>query len=460
MTASTQVTHHTRIAMIGAMFGAPAAKCVLGKYTEVGTVVPHKCTDCGVQFKASFNTVKNRSGIRCIKCERAYGLQQRALKAFREKYRDKYKRTAQMHGFVDTKTPCLFECEGCATEFGIAPVAVMRRKPKQLLLCRECDPKKSKAMKVKPAVKSLDVTLRDVKFKLRSDVERMAVETMLLVGIDPKAIKRGKPSEYKYGALKIAYRPAFRNKGSSYEVCTVDQMADEWKTLCAKRKANKKLRVLVEARGQIVILPKEFTNLSLDRARDYVEAKVGKDGIVMLSLDPGTVNHGWAVLKVNRPFKPEVLATGLIHNNIHDLKGNIQDRTALYLSEIQAIVEQFDVDSIAVERYMTRGLKGTTIECVNVMIGAIMGITWNTASQGPVRIMLMPASQWKNEWNRYSDLVTFYGKVKCVAHQVDSVGIGLYASAQYLGVKPFESIKKLEPALARQINKANIEVSK
>lgn len=459
MTASIKITHHTRIAMIGAMFGARAAECVLGKYDEACTVIPHKCTDCGTQFKASFNTVKGRSGIRCLKCERAYGLQQRALKAFREKYRDKYKRTAQMYGFVDSKTICMFECEGCAKPFGIAPAAVMRRKPKQLLLCRKCDPKKSKAAKIAPAVKTLNVTLRKVKFKLRSEVERMAVETMLLVGMDPNAIKRGKPSSYKYGALKIAYRPAFRHKGTSYEVCTVDQMADEWKTLCAKRKANKKLRVLVEARGQMVILPKEFNELPLDRARDHVEAKVGKDGITMLSLDPGTANHGWAVLKVKRPFKPEVLATGLIHNNINDLKGNIQDRAARYLSEIQAIIEQFDVDSIAVERYMTRGLKGTTIECVNVMIGAIMGITWNKVDIGAERIMLMPASQWKNEWNRYSDLVAFYDKVKVVAHQVDSVGIGLYAAAQYLGVKPFESIKKLEPALARQINKANTEAT-
>ena len=42
------------------------------------------------------------------------------------------------------------------------------------------------------------------------------------------------------------------------------------------------------------------------------------------------------------------------------------------------------------------------------------------------------------------------------SHQVDAVGIGLYAGYKILGYKPFYDIKDREQKLAKEINQTNL----
>jgi len=105
---------------------------------------------------------------------------------------------------------------------------------------------------------------------------------------------------------------------------------------------------------------------------------------------------------------------------------------------------------------MSRGLKGTTIELVNIMIGIIYA---NLKGEASRKFTVIPAAQWKNAWNRVIDLEGFYAKVSCAVHQADSIGIGLYGAYKWLNQTPYHNLTQLCKSLPRQISIANVEVT-
>ena len=109
------------------------------------------------------------------------------------------------------------------------------------------------------------------------------------------------------------------------------------------------------------------------------------------------------------------------------------------------------------ERFMARGMKGTTIELVNIMIGYLSAM-WKSRNKRSFK--LLTAAQWKNEWNRRSDLKEFYKKASCEVHQVDAIGIGMYGGAFWFDAEPFKDIKLFEKELVKQIEIADVTVKK
>jgi hypothetical protein len=172
-------------------------------------------------------------------------------------------------------------------------------------------------------------------------------------------------------------------------------------------------------------------------------------------MDPGIANFAWAILKVRKPFTFRVIASGDLKHTVKALKGPMSIQASNFIKELKALRRKYQVDSVVMERYMSRGHGGTNIELVNSMIGLTMGFFHDKSD----RFILLTSATWKNAWNRHSDLEAFYKKVKCTPHQVDSVGIGLYSAALWLGEKPFTffdpSVEKAEEALAKQINRTN-----
>jgi hypothetical protein len=100
---------------------------------------------------------------------------------------------------------------------------------------------------------------------------------------------------------------------------------------------------------------------------------------------------------------------------------------------------------------MARGMKGSTIELVNCMLGALVARS-GLKSQN---VKLLPAAQWKNEFNRIYNLEEFYKSVNCVDHQADASLIGLYGAHVWYGVKPFTGMAA--KVFAKQLNTHNLE---
>ena len=413
-----------------------------------GSVCNHTCDGCKSTFRASAHNLTRQDLGRklCVACARTFRRDRSRIEAFTAKVWTKFKQTLDVLSYTDNNSNATIRCS-CGNIYKATPTSIIRKSKKAAINCGKCQ------IGNKPRVKIGKRALRLL------DIEVQAINHMIATGAKAELFKDAKDElVVRHGKRTMMYRPSFRYGKTNVAVFDKRALTSDW-AMCAaigkKCAALGKHRALVIDKRAIT-LPKNWYTCKAEVLK-LLDNKVSVDSVTILALDPGTANHGWAVLRASKPFKIEVLSTGLVSNTITQMKGNMAEQAIAYTSEMQAISEQWGCDRLAIERYMTRGIKGTTIECVNAMIGCLLGLSWPEQGDAVADKMVMPASQWKNEWNRYSDLEAFYRKVNCVPHQVDAVGIGIYAASVWLEQKPFETIKKIERKLATNINKANIE---
>lgn len=163
---------------------------------------------------------------------------------------------------------------------------------------------------------------------------------------------------------------------------------------------------------------------------------------VILSIDPGKTNMGIAAVRLERN-KPKCLANSLVNAPLSNLNIGFRDHLALFISEIETWVKEFNPSALIIERYQARGLRGNTGELISVMIGAL---TWHYNM--PTR--LITAAIWKNEFHRVNGkghLDTLYKTCRTTPHQLDAVLIGCYGLAHGLDVKLNYSV----PNIIKQI---------
>jgi Holliday junction resolvasome RuvABC endonuclease subunit len=164
--------------------------------------------------------------------------------------------------------------------------------------------------------------------------------------------------------------------------------------------------------------------------------------ISLLSLDPGTKNYGYSVIEFDSTNKIRLKKAGRLFSTVHKLNQDLMGQIDRYSSAIHKLIDDHSVKLIIAERYMSRRMGGTTIECVNAMLGVLMEI----ASSRKLRLKLIPASQWKNEVERQRNgqLDELYagGKAeKITPHTIDAVMIGLYGRSAALGIKAFTGVR-------------------
>ena len=151
--------------------------------------------------------------------------------------------------------------------------------------------------------------------------------------------------------------------------------------------------------------------------------------------DPGSHNYGYAVvygwMKDDR-VKFRVETNGLCPCPINDLKDHRarQKQRTAYLQWARGMVEDYAIDGIFGERYMTRGIKGPTVESVNMMLGLLQSLELKDA--------YIPAAVWKNAVGRQGiDLKVEYKLCRTAPHQLDASLIGVYAIHQAFNVKDY-----------------------
>lgn len=159
----------------------------------------------------------------------------------------------------------------------------------------------------------------------------------------------------------------------------------------------------------------------------------------IFSHDFGSANYGYGITQVKLVGDRilfRILENGLCPSTIRDLSSIKQRRTERdgFVDWLTKIRDQHRPDVLAGERYMTRGIKGPTIESVNIMIGAVE----NSPAFWPQMIKVIPAATWKNAVKRAGiDLKSEYKRVRVTPHQLDAVLIGLYIGFRGYGRKDF-----------------------
>jgi Holliday junction resolvasome RuvABC endonuclease subunit len=161
----------------------------------------------------------------------------------------------------------------------------------------------------------------------------------------------------------------------------------------------------------------------------------------LLALDPGTKNFGYAVIRFDSKNKIEVLQSGRLFKTVDRLNMGVIEQVERYSQSIRHLVKTHSVSLVVAERYMSRRMGGTTIECVNAMLGILMEICRGLN----LRLRLIPASQWKNEINRHSPgvLDSSYAQGKTCQitdHTIDAVFIALYGRSIALKKKAFTGV--------------------
>ncbi len=153
--------------------------------------------------------------------------------------------------------------------------------------------------------------------------------------------------------------------------------------------------------------------------------------ITILGIDPGSVNAGYAVIrfrvaKGKMEFRFE--ECGKLKMLLKELKVPHKKVLRQHVAEVRKLVKTYGVEAILTERFMTRGIKGPTIEAVNQMLGALdIGL--------PQEITQISAATWKNQVNKVFDLKEFYKKVRVQPHEIDAVFQAMWLAEKKLGVK-------------------------
>lgn len=156
----------------------------------------------------------------------------------------------------------------------------------------------------------------------------------------------------------------------------------------------------------------------------------------ILALDPGTANFGYAVVDIKHQHGKvsfKVLENGKCEPTVRTLKTAkvMREEMALFELWLGDLVGTYNPQAVAAERYMTRGINGPTVECVNIMLGQVLTLV-------PLPFKIMPAATWKNAVSRQEvDLREQYKKTMVTPHQVDAALIGIYTGCQAFHLKDF-----------------------
>lgn len=265
--------------------------------------------------------------------------------------------------------------------------------------------------------------------------------------------------KYKFKGRWKYFTPDLAYSKELFEVKTLWTLTLEYKQLVEKAKASidqgYAYKLLVAIQGQVFKLPDTWVKKKPAFIDAWLRSKTRKP-LRILALDPGTSNFGWSVLYSDSLTSIQIKETGMLRSTVKDLKTDVSSQINYFEKELDNVIRKWDINAVAVERFMARGMKGVTIELVNIMLG----VTLARLNDGKRKLLVMPASQWKNEFNRHSSLDKLYELAKgCSVHQLDSVGIGVYGAYYWFGQKAFTDFDKNLRSVAKQAVACNREAN-
>lgn len=151
----------------------------------------------------------------------------------------------------------------------------------------------------------------------------------------------------------------------------------------------------------------------------------------ILGLDPGKSNFGIAVVELPKnSSSPVVLSNGILECPLDNIKDHFRDGVATFLVEIEHWMSEFRPSAIIAERFQSRGLMGTTVEVVGIMLGALC------VHYMDLPMSVITAAQWKNPLQRATEpLKGVYSRCRTTPHQIDAVFQSCYGLSRGLGVE-------------------------
>lgn len=169
----------------------------------------------------------------------------------------------------------------------------------------------------------------------------------------------------------------------------------------------------------------------------------------ILSMDPGTTNYGATVLEAaikDQELKVRVVGSSMLERPIRNPLYAAKEGRA-YIANIFHLEYLYGpFDYVCAERFQSRGLKGKTVESVNIMLGLLI-------THYP-QLELYTAGTWKNAFNRMNPdypLDDVYNALKDInsgrkkvdrheIHELDCSLMGQYHIAKLHNLVPFANL--------------------
>lgn len=429
-------------------------------YRAVNLTAKYKCNICNYSWSAK-PAVTLATIFGCPACAKINKEKSKPIshKEFVIKLKNLHPNIKLLSKYTGLFKSIIFKCSMCNSE---TTEEIAHNLVQRTYGCPNCKkPKKITYLGGRFPLKNINLNGQKVKVR---GFEPQAIKYLIRhKKIDPNKIKvsishKIPPINYKYNGKIHNYFPDIQVDNTLIEVKSsytllYDLDRNKIKAKACIAKGFKFKFIVPDKDNKTIILPKNWYTWKQKDIENYLRRRWFKK-IRVLAIDPGTTNCAWAVIEVNKTTI-KILASGQIIDTIKKIHENvfINKEVDNFYTEVFSIMEEYLVDTIIFERFMARGLKGTTIELVNIMLGIISGIIISRNIHWKHRLRAITPAEWKNSWNKSGNLLHFYKKVECSPHQVDAIGIGIYGAQTLLGIKPFENFNESE--LVKQINSNN-----
>lgn len=161
--------------------------------------------------------------------------------------------------------------------------------------------------------------------------------------------------------------------------------------------------------------------------------------ITFLGIDAGSKNAGYAIISTRvkkDKIEYKLHECGKLKHLLNDLKEPAHNKLKTHVKELKEKINKYNVDFILAERYMTRGINGTTVEYVNQMLGALCVSVNQELTQ-------IAAVTWKNRVNKFFNLKDFYKYCYRVEpHEIDAIFQAMWLAEKKTGKDIFRKLKK------------------
>ena len=155
-----------------------------------------------------------------------------------------------------------------------------------------------------------------------------------------------------------------------------------------------------------------------------------KHELKVLGFDPGSKNFGcFAGRIVDGVLVP--MESSMLQYPITEIKGQSLMHITSFMNEMRSFLDCYEPDVVVIERFMSRGLKGKTIELVSIMLGVLSSLVFSYRQKGSaISLNSVTAASWKNRVNQIVPLTQVYADLKphkVPDHQVDAALMSLYS---------------------------------
>ncbi len=406
-------------------------------YINLDTKIKYGCgkSGCNNTFMCTPATMQRKVNNFCVECSfRQMGERNRLKKEdFFAKLEDAFNGDVVCTHYEASDRKASFLCNRCGHTYESRANQVIT----SMFGCKQCAvdyTQKNKKLRRKKLVRREDGSLMYVE----GYEKEVYLYLKTLKGVKEKdifATKSGKVPviQYKEKRKNRSYYPDFFIKSTN----TIVEVKSKWTAGMALDNLKYKAKAVIKAgfKFQLIIVDNKIvipiSNKFLEHDTDYIYEKIQRKKcgkrIVYLGLDPGTQNFAWSVLSKSGRVKN----TGMLSSTIKDLKGGVKESMETFVHDIQFLCDHYKVTHIGIERFMTRGNKGVTIELINQMIGGL--IHYVTSNRKGTHIKLITAAQWKNNVNKNQSLEAIYklANKTLTVHQIDSIGIASYIADLY-----------------------------